>query len=188
MTGDKEGGPSEIGPPGFHAVTRGVQMQISHKTAGLPPKQGMYDPAYERDACGMGFVAQARGVTVRCEQADLLAPDWAARAGSDRYDWVIGIFIQFASPAERARQFAIMQQLTRPGGCILLQGYTPKQLDYRTGGPSAVENLYTADMMRKAFAGWDIEELVEYEEAVEEGSGHSGMSALLGLVARKPLS
>ena len=34
-------------------------MQISHKTAGLPPKQGMYDPAYERDACGMGFVAQA---------------------------------------------------------------------------------------------------------------------------------
>jgi glutamate synthase domain-containing protein 2/glutamate synthase domain-containing protein 1/glutamate synthase domain-containing protein 3 len=37
-------------------------MQISHKTAGLPPKQGMYDPAHERDACGMGFVAQARGV------------------------------------------------------------------------------------------------------------------------------
>jgi glutamate synthase (NADPH/NADH) large chain len=28
---------------------------------GLPPKQGLYDPAYERDACGMGFVANIKG-------------------------------------------------------------------------------------------------------------------------------
>mgnify|MGYP000846938498 CR=1 FL=1 len=28
---------------------------------GLPPKQGLYDPQYERDACGMGFVAHIKG-------------------------------------------------------------------------------------------------------------------------------
>ncbi|WP_276354008.1 glutamate synthase large subunit [Cohnella caldifontis] len=28
---------------------------------GLPPKQGMYDPSYEHDACGMGFVAHIKG-------------------------------------------------------------------------------------------------------------------------------
>jgi hypothetical protein len=28
---------------------------------GLPPAQGLYDPAQERDACGMGFVASIRG-------------------------------------------------------------------------------------------------------------------------------
>jgi glutamate synthase (NADPH/NADH) large chain len=28
---------------------------------GLPPAQGMYDPRYEHDACGMGFVASIRG-------------------------------------------------------------------------------------------------------------------------------
>ena len=28
---------------------------------GLPPAQGMYDPAYEHDACGIGFVAHIRG-------------------------------------------------------------------------------------------------------------------------------
>ncbi|WP_123041940.1 glutamate synthase large subunit [Cohnella candidum] len=28
---------------------------------GLPPKQGMYDPQYEHDACGMGFVAHIKG-------------------------------------------------------------------------------------------------------------------------------
>ena len=79
-----------------------------------------------------------------------------------------------------------MKQLTRPGGRILLQGYTVKQLEYRTGGPSAAENLYTDDILRDAFADWEIEELVEYEEDITEGTGHKGRSALIGLVARKP--
>jgi glutamate synthase domain-containing protein 1 len=28
---------------------------------GLPPAQGLYNPAYERDACGMGFVVNIKG-------------------------------------------------------------------------------------------------------------------------------
>ncbi|MFN9301027.1 MAG: hypothetical protein ACK6DZ_25375, partial [Acidobacteriota bacterium] len=28
---------------------------------GLPPEQGLYDPARERDACGLGFVANIKG-------------------------------------------------------------------------------------------------------------------------------
>ena len=84
------------------------------------------------------------------------------------------------------RQFAAMKRATRPGGRILLQGYTPKQLDYRTGGPSAVENLYTAPLLRDAFADWTVEELVDYEDDIVEGTGHRGRSALIGLVAKKP--
>jgi glutamate synthase (ferredoxin) len=29
--------------------------------SGLPPKQGLYDPAYEHDACGVGFVVHVKG-------------------------------------------------------------------------------------------------------------------------------
>ncbi len=31
------------------------------KTCGLPPKQGLYDPRFEHDACGIGFVANIKG-------------------------------------------------------------------------------------------------------------------------------
>ena len=31
------------------------------RTAGLPERDGLYDPAYEHDACGVGFVANLRG-------------------------------------------------------------------------------------------------------------------------------
>jgi len=36
-------------------------MQPIHKNTGLPPKQGLYDPAQEHDACGVGFVVNIRG-------------------------------------------------------------------------------------------------------------------------------
>ncbi len=31
------------------------------KTIGLPPKQGLYDPQFEHDACGVGFVVNVKG-------------------------------------------------------------------------------------------------------------------------------
>jgi glutamate synthase (NADPH/NADH) large chain len=34
----------------------------SSSAHGLPPPQGLYDPAHEHDACGMGFVASIRGL------------------------------------------------------------------------------------------------------------------------------
>ena len=131
-------------------------------------------------------LAAASKTEVRFLQVDMLAPGWPPISMHNSFDWVIGIFIQFVGPEWRERQFEVMQQLTRPGGCILLQGYTPKQLEFRTGGPSAVENLYTADILRDAFADWEIEELVEYEDDINEGTGHLGRSALIGMVARKP--
>lgn len=131
-------------------------------------------------------LAAGRGVSVDFQVADMLAADWPPPAMTAAFDWVVGIFIQFVGPQERTRQFAALKQATAPGGRILLQGYTPRQLEYRTGGPSTVENLYTADLLREAFADWTIEELVEYEDDIDEGLGHRGRSALIGLVARKP--
>ncbi|MFF2484721.1 glutamate synthase large subunit [Paenibacillus sp. NPDC058071] len=34
---------------------------MKEKIFGLPPKQGLYDPRFEKDACGMGFVANIKG-------------------------------------------------------------------------------------------------------------------------------
>ena len=101
------------------------------------------------------------------------------------YDAVVAIFIQFADPAMRARQFAQMQATLKRGGLLVLQGYTPRQLDLKTGGPGVLSHLYTAATLREAFEAMDIVELVEYEAVLDEGTRHRGLSALAGLVARK---
>ncbi len=127
-------------------------------------------------------LAAGRHVEVDFVLADAVAWDDPEAA----FDFVVGIFIQFADPVQRARIFAGMARALRPGGHLMVQGYTPKQLEYRTGGPSAVENLYTAELLRTAFPGLDIVHLQEYEDVLDEGVGHKGQSALVGLVARKP--
>ncbi|MFY9721677.1 MAG: class I SAM-dependent methyltransferase [Azonexus sp.] len=127
-------------------------------------------------------LARGRHVAVDFMQADILAWTWPTAA----FDAVVGIFIQFVGPAERARQLAGMKQAVQPGGLLFLQGYTPKQLEYRTGGPSAVENLYTEALLREIFSDWAIVLLHEHEDLIDEGRGHSGRSALIDLIARKP--
>ncbi|MBL1435226.1 MAG: methyltransferase domain-containing protein [Rhodobacteraceae bacterium] len=128
-------------------------------------------------------LAKAAGVEVDFNVADITKWDWGAKA----YDLVVGIFIQFVGPEGRAAQFEGMQKAVKPGGHILLHGYTPKQLEFGTGGPPLAENLYTEEMLREAFLGFEIVEVRAYEREIDEGAGHSGMSALIDLVARKPL-
>ncbi|MGB5206350.1 MAG: class I SAM-dependent methyltransferase [Azonexus sp.] len=127
-------------------------------------------------------LARGRHVAVDFMQADILAWKWPTAA----FDAVVGIFIQFVGPAERARQLAGMKQAVKPGGLLFLQGYTPKQLEYGTGGPSAVENLYTEALLREIFSDWEMVLLHEHEDLIDEGRGHSGRSALIDLIARKP--
>jgi len=66
-----------------------------------------------------------------------------------------------------------------------LQGYTPRQLEYGTGGPSQAENLYTEALLRDTFSDWEILHLREHDDFISEGTGHHGMSALIDMVARK---
>jgi SAM-dependent methyltransferase len=127
-------------------------------------------------------LAAGRHVEVDFVQADIMAMDWPEIA----FDIVVGIFIQFVGATERGVQFARLKQATKPGGLILLHGYTPKQLEYGTGGPSAVENLYTEAMLREAFADFEVLVLKEYEDDLTEGSGHRGRSAVIDLIARRP--
>ncbi len=120
--------------------------------------------------------------SLRLEVADLFAWEWPPA----RYDLAVAIFIQFAPPAQRPRMIEGIKQSVKPGGLLILQGYTPKQVEYKTGGPSDPAHLYTEAMLREWFGSWDILHLREHEDTIEEGAGHAGRSALIDLVARKP--
>ncbi|MDD2929836.1 MAG: class I SAM-dependent methyltransferase [Sideroxydans sp.] len=125
-------------------------------------------------------LAQMRGVKMRFGQVDLM--QWA---GDGLYDVVIAIFIQFVGPEQRVQQFDNLKRHLKPGGLLLEQGYTPRQLEFKTGGPSQLENLYTEPMLRELCADMEILHLHKHYSELHEGKGHSGMSALIDLVARK---
>ncbi|NNG02612.1 MAG: class I SAM-dependent methyltransferase [Inquilinus sp.] len=126
-------------------------------------------------------LAAARGVAIETERADLFAWDWPDAA----FDVIVGIFFQFAPPAERTVIFEGIRKALKPGGLLLIQGYRPEQLVYATGGPKAVEQLYTRELLEAAFGDFATLEIREHDSEVAEGAGHHGMSALIDLVGRK---
>jgi len=102
------------------------------------------------------------------------------------FDVVVEIFTQFSSPAERALKWSGMKRSLKSGGLLIIQGYTPKQLEYGTGGPKQIENLYTRAILERAFAEFRLLSIVEEECEIYEGPSHGGMSAVINLTATKP--
>jgi SAM-dependent methyltransferase len=126
-------------------------------------------------------LAAERGVRLRTETADVTTWPWPTNA----YDVIAAIFIQFVTPAQRTMLFANIKRALKRGGLLLMQGYRPEQLQYRTGGPQEAERMYTRALLEASFSDMAQIEIFEHDSAVSEGAAHVGMSALIDLVARK---
>lgn len=126
-------------------------------------------------------LARRRDVTLQTVHSDLAKWEWEP----ETYDVVAAIFVQFAPPDLRKTMFEGFHTCLKPGGILIMQGYRVEQLRYGTGGPPHADHLYTKDMLIRSFGHWEIRYLQEHDSVIEEGAGHSGISALIDLVAEK---
>jgi SAM-dependent methyltransferase len=138
-----------------------------------------FSPAAQNKARAL---AAERGVKVTFVEADVHVWDYPQAA----FDVVVEIFAQFSPPAERTIKWRGMRRALKRGGLLIIQGYTPKQLQHGTGGPKRLENLYTRAMLEQEFGDFLDLEIVEEEREMREGVAHAGMSAVIGLTAIKP--
>ncbi len=140
-----------------------------------------FSPAAQAKAKAL---ARERNVSVCFELADVHGWTYPESA----FDVVVEIFTQFSQPADRARKWANMRRALKPGGLLIVQGYSPKQLQYGTGGPKQIDQLYTRAMLEDAFGSFRDVTIVEEEIELHEGTSHGGMSAVIGMTARKPMT
>lgn len=147
-------------------------------------EQGLEVSAFDFSPIGVDKarnLAASRGVNVRYEVSTVYDWGWPVAA----FGVVAAIFVQFADPPMRTFMFERMAHALEPDGLLLIEGYTPKQLEFGTGGPKQLDQLYTEELLRGAFAGFEVLELRQYEAELDEGSRHRGPSAVIDLVARK---
>ncbi|MGB8893947.1 MAG: class I SAM-dependent methyltransferase [Pseudolabrys sp.] len=86
-------------------------------------------------------LARERGVNVIFELADV--HNWAYPEAA--YDVVCEIFTQFSMPPERVLKWAGMRKALKPGGLLIIQGYTPKQHLWDRGPEAARPTLHEAN-------------------------------------------
>ncbi len=125
-------------------------------------------------------LATQRGVQIDIVHADLAAFD----LGQERWDGIISIFCHLPS-AVRQPLYARLAAALRPGGVLLLESYTPRQLAFGTGGPRDVDMLIDVDTLRRELTGLHFDLLREVEREIVEGTFHTGMAAVVQAAAHK---
>ncbi len=129
--------------------------------------------------------AEASGVKINAELADLLTWDWPSR----RYDIVAALYLHFFDP-DRPRMHRAMLEALMPGGILILEAFRPEQIEMRkvhhSGGPKTADMLYSIAKLTDDFAGASILLLEEAVVELHEGSRHSGLAAVIRAVVQRP--
>lgn len=146
-------------------------------------QQGFRPVALDQSAVGLEKaqrLAVAKGVRIDTVVADLAN----YRIEPERWDGITSIWCHLPA-ALRASVHAQVAVGLRIGGVFLLEAYTPAQLRHGTGGPRTADLLPTLAELRKELAGLELVHAAELEREVHEGGGHTGLSAVVQIVARR---
>jgi|TARA_B100001079_G_scaffold53615_1_gene44635 cyclopropane fatty-acyl-phospholipid synthase-like methyltransferase len=125
-------------------------------------------------------LAVIENVQVDYRLEDFFDINWSEK----NYDNVIGICFQFVPHHLIDNVLMDLRSATKKGGTLLIHGYTPTQLKYGTGGPKDKSLMYTKNTFTNLFHESEIFKLEEYEAIINEGVGHSGLSAMIDFIAK----
>jgi SAM-dependent methyltransferase len=125
-------------------------------------------------------LAHDRGVTVHAETGDLATYD----LGTARWDLIVSIFAHIDPEARRHLHRRVTAAL-KPGGVFLLEAYRPEQVGRGTGGPPTTATTMTLDALTDELAGLELVHAAELDRPVIEGPGHTGVGAVVQVIARR---
>ena len=147
-------------------------------------EQGFEVVGVDRSQVGMDKaqeLARERGVFVETvvssiEEFDLSEDEWQG---------IVSIFFHLP-PEIRERVHQSVVQGLAPGGVLVLEAFTPRQLDFPSGGPPHPDRLVTLNGLRKELEELDLVLARETEREVHEGRMHTGLSSVVQVVGIRP--
>lgn len=127
------------------------------------------------------MLAQERGVHITTCLADLAA----YRIEPASWDGIVACYCHLPSLLRQAVLRSAVAGL-KPGGVFILEAFSKQQLNYHAGGPKSLDMLMSLAELQEELAGLKISHGVELEREVREGSGHTGLAAVVQLLGVKP--
>jgi SAM-dependent methyltransferase len=124
-------------------------------------------------------LAVAQGVHLDYQVADLTSLSWQQPGA---YDAIGLIYVHLPPPARLAVHAAAARSLA-PGGHLILEAFSPRQLGLPSGGPKSAELLYEPAELAQDFAGLQLLENQELGVVLREGTFHAGPAQVVRLLA-----
>ena len=106
---------------------------------------------------------------------------------ANEYYHLVGISFLHLPPDERKNFHDQMIKCLIPGGKIIAEYFSKKQLSLSTGGPKDPVMLYDIPQLENDFDSLNMLELNEELVEQESGFAHSGKAWVIRLVCEKPL-
>jgi len=126
-------------------------------------------------------LAQARGVGIVTEVADMAE----YRPKENCYGAIISISAHLPS-AVRARLYPLLERALVPGGLLLLEAYSEKQIARDTGGPKNIDMLMSVSKLQAELPHLKPLLIREIERDIHEGVGHTGLADVVQFIGVKP--
>ncbi|HYW95125.1 MAG TPA: methyltransferase domain-containing protein [Bacteroidales bacterium] len=98
------------------------------------------------------------------------------------YD-MAGLFFFHLPPDERMVFHRRISNWVKPGGTIIAEVFSKKQIERDSGGPKNPDMLYSPEILRKDFRQLNINILRETQVDLDEGSFHQGKAQVVRMEA-----
>jgi SAM-dependent methyltransferase len=125
-------------------------------------------------------LAAAHSVTLTTVHADLA--DFPM--GRGRWAGIVSIFCHLPRDT-RALVYGQCVAGLQTRGAFVLEAYTPRQLEYGTGGPTSLDLLVDLESLRSELEGLRLEQAREVVREVNEGHYHRGPGAVVQVLGIK---
>lgn len=126
-------------------------------------------------------LAVAAQVSIETEVADLA--DF--KVVPDTWSGIISIFAHLP-PLVRSQLHRQCVDGLVPGGVMVIEAFTPQQLNYGTGGPSVASLMMDLATLQQELQGLEFKHGIELERLLSEGPLHQGLGAVVQVLAIKP--
>ena len=125
-------------------------------------------------------LANESGVSIQTVVADLST--YKIEPGA--WDCIVSIYCHLPPDLRRRIHKDVVAGLNE-GGTFLLEAYTPKQLEFKTGGPKSAEYLMELASLKEELDGLEFIHGKELVRDVVEGTKHTGKGSVVQVLARK---
>lgn len=170
----------------FNALTKGKVLSLAEgegRNAVFLAKQGYRVTAVDSSLVGINKgrkLAKKEGVEIEFIHADIVEYD----LGRDQWDGIISIFFPLLSIQRKKLYIKIVNGLKKKG-VFLLESYRPEQLIFSTGGGDKAEVLQSKKSLIDELKGLSFKHLAEIDRSVIEGKYHTGVGAVVQVIAIK---
>ncbi|MDC3250233.1 class I SAM-dependent methyltransferase [bacterium] len=128
-------------------------------------------------------LSQECNVTIETICADLENFD----LGKNKWDGIVAIYCHLPE-AIRQSLYKRIEVAIKPSGTLLLESYRPEQLNFKTGGPPVASMMTSKEALLKELPNLSFSHLEAIDREVVEGTGHTGLGAVVQAIGSLKLN